>query len=115
MGLLQGVAIKVAVVLPLIGAGGCISYVMAMKLASTQPAKESPLVTNAAHRLPTQTAIIDADLTRSPSEIAAEAYRRALTLRDANAGPEPAVSFRVPVPKPRPKSLGVKAIDLSAR
>jgi hypothetical protein len=117
MGLLQRAAIKVAVVLPLIGAVGCISYVMAKKLASTQPSKDSPAITNAAQRLPFQIAIIDADRTRTPSEIAAEAYRRALALRDANDGPEPAVSSRVPIPKPRPKnfSVALKAINLTAR
>jgi hypothetical protein len=116
MGLLQRAAIKVAVVLPLIGAAGCISYVMAKKLASP-PSKDSPLVTNAAQRRPNQIATIDADRTRPPSEIAADAYRRALALRDANDGPEPAVSSRVPIPKPRPKSFsaGLKAIGLSAR
>jgi uncharacterized OsmC-like protein len=103
MGFLQRTAVNVAVILPLIGAAGCICYVVAKHLTSNRPPIESlPLAANAAPRTAKTQMAIEAQQVRLSSEIAAEAYRRALALRDANAGPMPATS---PIPRPRPKNL----------
>lgn len=107
MGFLQRTALNVAVALPLIGVAGCLYYGITEHLSKTQPPKNSSrLVAIAAPHTVKQSAVIETEQMRMPSEIAAEAYRRALLLRDANAGPVSPISSTVPIPKPRPKTLG---------
>jgi hypothetical protein len=77
MGFLQRSAVNVAVILPLLGIAGCISYVISKRLGSSEPSLESP-PTVARATLPAAKAVtvIDAERVRQPTEIAAEALGR---------------------------------------
>jgi hypothetical protein len=106
MGFLQRTALNVAVALPLIGVVGCAYYAITEHVLKTQPRNDSSsLTTNAAPRTIKQGAVIETERVRPPSEIAAEAYSRALALRDANAGPVPSKSSPALIQKPRPKKF----------
>jgi hypothetical protein len=107
MGFLQRSAVNVAVIMPLLGIAGCISYVVSKQLVSSEASLESlPPVTKAMPPTAKAVAVIDAERVRQPNEIAGEAFERALLLRDAMAGPVPEATFPIPLPKPRPRNLG---------
>jgi hypothetical protein len=101
---------NIAVILPLIGIAACISYVITKQLfGGIQPPGESlALSTKAASRVPiTRTTAVTEDTAQTvrPGQIAGQALRRALTLRDAMAGPVQEALSTVPIPKPRPKNF----------
>jgi hypothetical protein len=106
MGFLQRSALNVAVILPVVGIAGCISYIIAIHFHGSEPAAYLPVVTNAASpAADNMTDVVGAKRVRPPNETAAEAIVSALSLRNAMAGPLPEASFSIPVPKPRPKNL----------
>jgi hypothetical protein len=105
MGFLQRSALNVAVILPLVGVAGCISYIIATHFRSSEPPAYLPVVTKAAAPAAKTMTTAGAERVRPPGETAAEAIVSALSLRDAMAGPVPEASFSIPIPKPRPKNL----------
>jgi hypothetical protein len=107
MSFLQRTATVVAIALPLVGTAACISYVVAGSLRSKPPLDGLPLAQKAPPRPATKhVAAVEAERIRPSSEIAAEAFARALALRDATAGSVRDSPRLVPLPKPRPKNLG---------
>jgi hypothetical protein len=110
MAFLRRSAENIAAILPLIGIAACISYVITKQLfGGIQPPVETPAIsTKAAPHVPIirVTAVTeDTAQTLRPGQLAGQALRRALTLRDAMAGPVQEASSTVPIPKPRPKNF----------
>jgi hypothetical protein len=106
MGFLQRSAANVAVIVPLLGIAGCISYVISKHLVSSELSSQSlPTVTKATPSTPKAAAVIDTERVRRPNEIAEDAFRHALSLRDAMAGPAREAGSPIPLPKPRPRNL----------
>ena len=105
MGFLKRFALNIAMIIPLLGIAGCISYVISKHFGGSSISLEPSPNTRSLQTTAKAPAIVDAERGRHPNEIAAEAFGRALLLRDAMAGPVPIANPVVPLPKPRPRNL----------
>lgn len=106
MGFLQRAALNVAVVLPLLAAAAGVCYVVVERHIKIEPAKAAQPASTISMRRVGQVTAAEAEPLQPPTELAEAMFKRALALRDANAGPVPPLISSVPIPKPRPKKLG---------
>jgi hypothetical protein len=98
---LQRFAVKLAVVLPIVGVAGCISYIVAG--STNKPRlKSQPVIS-----LTREITAVNLEHVDQPEKQAIEAVRQAATLRDAMDGPKPRATFTTP--KPRLKILNPAA------
>lgn len=115
MSVLQRVVQVVATALPLMAAAGMIYYVVFERQSKAEPPKAANFASNATPSAGPPRSIVSAppievDMSRPPREMAEAMFRRAVALRDVNTAVPSALAssalVHVPVPKPRPKSLG---------